>query len=471
MSASAQAPSIPGYSGGKLLGRGGYAVVYLYRVESRGEEVAVKVLTLLDESARGQFADEIRVLSSFGEDPLIVPYLGQGTLADREQPYFVMRYCPGGSLSKWVGAYGLPVAQVVEAGLRIGRALDAVHRRSWLHRDIKPSNILVDEDGRAPRLSDFGIATPSRNGQAGPGDPAVSVAWSAPEVITKASRGSVASDVYALGATLWHLLVGHAPYEIPGGDNSPEALERRVVGSGLPGLGRDGVPTALEHLLRSMLEKDPAARPRRAADVVAVLELIDAQLQAAIVPARSGAQDARDERASAGSAPTPTAAGAAGGTGTTGPAGPEPAKTSKRRVLIVGGAALLAVGGLVAAGGLSRHGASGGGQATRSASAVATGPGAQDAGVLGDQVPPGTPEVSAARISPTTLRFSWSYSAREATDSSSWRVPGGSRSGATGSTTIDLSDPAGQRLCIQVRVGRAGGEGQASAWSAAGCGS
>ncbi|MBR7828544.1 serine/threonine protein kinase [Actinospica sp. MGRD01-02] len=460
---SAQAPSIPGYGDGKLLGRGGYAVVYLYRDESRGEEVAVKVLTLLDDSARGQFADEIRVLSSFGDDPLIVPYLGQGTLADRQQPYFVMRYCPGGSLSKWVGAYGLPVAQVVETGLRIGRALEAVHRRSWLHRDIKPSNILVDEDGRAPRLSDFGIATPSRNGQAGPGDPAVSVAWSAPEVITKASRGSVASDVYALGATLWHLLVGHAPYEIPGGDNSPEALERRVVGSGLPGLGRDGVPTALEHLLRSMLEKDPAARPRRAADVVAVLELIDAQLQAAIVPVTSGAaQDVRGARGPVGSVPIPTAAG---------PAGPEPAKPSKRRVLIVCGAALLVVGGLVAAGSLSRHGTSGGGQASRSASAVATGPGAQDAGVLGDQVPPGTPEVTATRISSATLRFTWSYSAREATDSFSWRVVGTSRSGATSATSIDLSDPAGQRMCIQVRVVRAGGEGQGSSWSAAGCGS
>jgi hypothetical protein len=356
-----------------------------------------------------------------------------------------------------VGAYGLPVAQVVETGLRIGRALAAVHRRNWLHRDIKPSNILVDEDGRAPRLSDFGIATPSRNGEAGPGDPAVSVAWSAPEVITKAGRGTEVSDVYSLGATLWHLLTGHAPYEIPGGDNSPDALERRVVGSGLPGLGRDGVPTALEHLLRSMLEKDPAARPRSAADVVGVLKLIDAQLRAAIMPAKSAA--AKDVEELAGPATEPAAPDIA------------PAKTSKRRVLIVSASAVAVVGGLVAAGSLSHHGTSGGAHASRSASAAAGGPGAQDAGVLGDLAPPGAPEVSAARVSPTSVRFTWSYSASEATDSFAWRVVGGARSGVTGTTSIDLSDPAGQRLCIQVRVVRAGSGDPGSSWSAADCGS
>jgi hypothetical protein len=358
-----------------------------------------------------------------------------------------------------VEAHGLPVAQVVDTGLRIGRALEAVHRKDWLHRDIKPSNILVDEDGRAPRLSDFGIAAPSRNGEAGPGDPAISVAWSAPEVITKMSRGSVASDVYSLGATLWHLLTGHAPYEIPGGDNSPGALERRVVGSGLPGLGRDGVPTALERLLRSMLEKDPAARPRSAADVVSVLELIDAQLRAASVPERSEV-----------AAETDVAVGGAA-TALVQPATPAPSKTSKRRVLIISGATMLVVGGLVAAGSLSHHGASGAAQASRSASPAAGGPGAQDAGVLGEPGPPGTPDVAAARLDPATIRFTWSYSAAEATDSFAWRFVSGSRSGVSGTTSIDLSDPAGQRLCIQVRVLRAGSGDPGSSWSATDCGS
>ena len=468
---SVEAPRLPGFSGGTLLGEGGYAVVYLYHDEGRGEAVAVKVLQLLDESARSQFADEIRVLSSFGDDPLIVPYLGEGTVEDR-WPYFVMRYCPGGTLSQRVSRQELPVAEVVATGLRIGRALDAVHRRHWLHRDIKPSNILVDADG-LPRLSDFGIASPSRNGEAGHGDPAVSVAWSAPEVIAKASRGSVASDVYSLGATLWHLLTGHAPYEIPGGDNSSEALERRVVGSRLPGLGRDGVPTALEHLLRSMLEKDPANRPRSAADVVSVLELIEAQSKAAAVsPAASAPSSGRGQQSVALVADSATADVIPTGPAETVAAG----GGVKRRLLMVAGAVILLVGGLVVVGSvLARHSASAtahASQPTNGASAGGSGGSAgQDAGVLGDEVPPGVPVVSAARVNAATLRFSWSYSATEATDTFAWRVVGGTRSGVSGTTAIELPDPAGQRLCIQVRVVRVGAGAPDSSWSSADCGS
>lgn len=466
---NAEAPSLPDYSDGRELGKGGYAVVYLYRDETRGEDVAVKVLQLLDEVARGQFADEIRVLSSFGDDPLIVPFLDEGT-ADGGRPYFVMRYCPGGSLSKWVGEQGLPVAGVVDAGLRIGRALDAVHRKHWLHRDIKPSNILVDADGREPRLSDFGIATRSRNGVAEQADPAVSVAWSAPEMITKAGHGSVATDVYSLGATLWHLLTGHSPYEIPGGDNSPDALERRIVGTRLRGLGRDGVPTALEHLLRSMLEKDPAARPRTAADVVAVLELIDAQLRAAptvepttTLPTQAPTQALASASASADAASDVPITDSEN----------TPHSTRKRRALIVSGVVVLVIGALVAAGSLSHHPASGTAQAASrsTAAAAGAGPGAQDAGVLGNDVPPGVPAVSATRINADTLRFSWSYAAPEATDTFAWRMVGGTRSGVLGTTTIDLSDPAGERLCIQVRVVPVAGGAPDSAWSSAGCGS
>ena len=460
---SADVPRIAGYSGGRLLGQGGYAVVYLFHDEERGEDVAVKVLQLLDASARSQFADEIRVLSSFGEDPRIVPYLGQGTL-DGDQPYFVMRYCAGGSLSKWVGTHGLPIRDVVQTGLRIGRALDAVHRRHWLHRDIKPSNILVDEAGGAPRLSDFGIATPSRNGEAGPGDPAVSVAWSAPEVILKSSRGSVASDVYSLGATLWHLLTGHAPYEIPGGDNSAEALERRVVGSRLAGLGRDGVPTALEHLLRSMLEKDPVARPPEVADVIRVLELIDGQLQA---PAAPQPQPMPLPEPGLALAPIPVPHEDV----------PEigfhvaPPRTTKRRVLIFAGVGVVLVGALVAVAGLSGGSASAGAGASHTGSPVASGPGAQDAGVLGDPVPPGMPDVTARRVDASTVKFTWTYAASQETDTFAWRIVGGTRSGVSGTASIELSDPAGQRLCIQVRVLRAGVGDPGSPWSAADCGS
>ncbi|WP_051451647.1 serine/threonine protein kinase [Actinospica robiniae] len=450
-----QAPPLGGYSAGRVLGQGGYSVVYLYRDESLGQEVAVKVLTLLDESARGQFADEIRLLSSFGDDPLIVPFVRHGVLEDG-RPYFVMRYCPGGSISSWVGD-GLPAAEVVETGLRIGRALDSVHRKNWLHRDIKPSNILVDETGHAPRLSDFGIATPSRYGVAGPGDPPVSIAWSAPEVIAKQSSGSVASDLYSLGATLWHLLTGHAPYEIPGGDNRAEALERRVMGSALPVLGRDGVPTALEHLLRNLLAKEPGRRPGSAADVVRVLELIKAQLRAAERPLTVSPQAAVITESPA---QVPRAA----------ESGPS-AGFSGRKALIVCAAVVVVAGAVAVGAGLSDHAGSGTASAQAGSPTGDAVPGPQDPGLAGEQVPAGVPKIKAARTGSGTLRFSWTYTAPEASDTFGWRVVGTTRTGVAQTAAIDLSDPAGQRLCIQVRVLRAGDGDQDSAWSPADCGS
>ena len=92
-------------------------------------------------------------------------------------------------------------------------------------------------------------------------DVRVSFPWSPPEVLDGRSNGSVASDVYSLGATIWHLLVGRSPFSIPGGDNSSRALTARILHAAPPATQRPDVPAALDRLLQQCLAKQPEHRP------------------------------------------------------------------------------------------------------------------------------------------------------------------------------------------------------------------
>jgi hypothetical protein len=94
----------------------------------------------------------------------------------------------------------------------------------------------------------------------------------------------------------------------------------------------------------------------------------------------------------------------------------------------------------------------------------------QDAGVLGDNIPPGVPHVRATRTGPTRLRFTWTYSARLRSDTFRWRTPDGTRSGIAKAPALELSDPVDTSLCLQVKVIRADGSHAAVDWSPRGCG-
>ena len=100
--------------------------------------------------------------------------------------------------------------------------------------------------------------------------------WCAPEVLEGRSNGSTAADVYSLGATVWHLLVGRSPFRVPDGDNSQAAMIERVLRAPAPVTGLD-VPAALDRLLTRCLAKDPAHRPASALEFARDLQLIEVQ--------------------------------------------------------------------------------------------------------------------------------------------------------------------------------------------------
>ena len=117
-----------------------------------------------------------------------------------------MRYCPPPDLGQRVQVKPMSVSEAVATGIKLASAIETAHRSGILHRDIKPSNVLVTTYSE-PALTDFGIAGRMHDTDADT-DVRISYPWSPPELLDGRSNGSVASDVYSLGATIWNLLVG-----------------------------------------------------------------------------------------------------------------------------------------------------------------------------------------------------------------------------------------------------------------------
>ena len=220
------APVIPGYTFVEHLGSGGFADVYCYEQEWPQQRVAVKVVredVALNDRERALFTSEANAMARLGDHPNIVPVLTAGVTADN-RPFLVMRFCPPPDLGVRVRSSPLSVADAVSTGIKLASAIETAHRAGTVHRDIKPSNVLVTSY-HEPALTDFGIAGRLQE-VAGDDEVRISYPWSPPEMLDGRSNGSIASDVYSLGATIWHLLVGRSPYSIPGRRQLDPCAER-----------------------------------------------------------------------------------------------------------------------------------------------------------------------------------------------------------------------------------------------------
>jgi serine/threonine protein kinase len=258
-------PEIPGLVYVQPVGSGGYADVFLYEQQMPRMNVAVKVLKGegLTPAIRRQFADEADTMAQLADHPYIVQVFRSDTAADG-RPYLVMKYYPPPNLAMRARNERFTVDEVLRTGIQLASAVETAHRAGITHRDIKPANVLVSQYG-APGLTDFGIA-----GRGGAGaededdDVGVSVPWAPPEVLFGQSNGDARADVYSLAATLWQLLVGRSPFEVPGGDNTAYALMPRIRSTPVPSTGRADVPVSLERLLGQAMAKDAGNRPATA---------------------------------------------------------------------------------------------------------------------------------------------------------------------------------------------------------------
>jgi WD40 repeat protein len=254
------------------VGEGAAGKVYQARDVRLDRPVALKFLKdaeCLSADARARFVIEARVGGQL-DHPNIVPVFRCSE--DPEAPYLVMGWCGGGTLADQLD--GVPWAPRRAAGLmrRLAEAVAHAHGRGVLHRDIKPSNILFD-DQEEPKLADFGLAKIKDHSTAltQTADVHGTPAYLAPEVATQGTgASSERSDVYALGAVLFELLVGQPPFTGAGSSEvliavrrgpSPQIRER------CPNLPED-----LAVICDRCLSRDPDHRPESAERVARELE-------------------------------------------------------------------------------------------------------------------------------------------------------------------------------------------------------
>ena len=276
-------PEIPGLTYERRLGRGGYAEVFLYEQANPRMRVAVKVLSGegLTHQTRERFAAEANAMAELAGHPNIVQVFRADNTADG-RPYLVMKYYPQRNMAVRSRMERLSVPEVLQIGIRIACAVETAHRVGILHRDIKPANILTSQYGE-PGLTDFGIATTI--GAEGCSDAeGMSVPWAPPEVLFGTSPGDRSADIYALGATLWHLLAGRSPFEEPSGDNTSLSLMRRIREQPPPRTGRDDVPASFERLLAQAMAKNPEDRPQSALQMARAMQGIEAEQRWAPTP-------------------------------------------------------------------------------------------------------------------------------------------------------------------------------------------
>lgn len=278
-----QPPVLPGFTHVRSLGTGGFSDVFLYEQDLPRREVAVKVMLPEhgDTDLTAMFITEADALARLESHSAILRVYSASRAADG-RPYLVMEYCPS-SYATVFREYILSVPEVLDTSIRIAGALESVHRAGLFHRDVKPANILRTSAGQ-PVLSDFGVAAPRYF--AGREDRvAMSVPWSAPEILTEEVTGSVAADVWSLGATVYSLLAGQSPFEQEGaGENAVNKLQRRILRAHYVPVGRDDVPEALEGILARALSLRPQSRQSSARALGEQLQAVQRDLGLAETP-------------------------------------------------------------------------------------------------------------------------------------------------------------------------------------------
>jgi serine/threonine-protein kinase len=275
--------------------------VYLASDVAHARPVAVKILDPSLGAAIGadRFAREVQLTAQL-QHPHICALYDSGEIRAPDGSahlWFAMPYLAGGSLADRIRRDGpLPMVDAVRIAREAATGLAFAHRQGVLHRDVKPGNILLSVDGHV-QVADFGIARAmapdsvfevERLTQTGIslGTPA----YMSPEQAMGDRSVDARTDVYALGAVLYEMLVGEPPYSGP----TAQAIIARQLTEPPRSLGviRAEVSGALEEIVLSMLQRDPA---ERIADMEAVERALDASVSGAS-DNRSGAKTLRAGR-------------------------------------------------------------------------------------------------------------------------------------------------------------------------------
>lgn len=258
----------------RKLGEGGMSSVFLGYDEVKNTSYAVKVLPpelAATQSILDRFYREGRS-GSYLNHPNIVKVFHCGYDEQVGRHFLVQEYVDGQSALDLVATHErLTVSDSVHIILDIARGLEHAHSRNIIHRDIKPDNILITKSGLA-KLADLGLAkrtdepshlTAARQGFGTP-------YYMPYEQALNAKNIDGRSDIYALGATFYHLVTGAVPFS---GDSYLEIVEKKSVGFFLPASSvNPDVPSIVDNIIAKMMARNPDDRYQTVSELIVDLE-------------------------------------------------------------------------------------------------------------------------------------------------------------------------------------------------------
>lgn len=257
------------------VGRGGMGTVYRAYDLVTGGVVALKLLREEGASDAQRFAAEAKILEEL-RHPHVVEHVAHGITEDGEH-YLAIEWLEGESLSQRLRREELSVPQAITLARVVAGALGAAHARGIVHRDVKPSNLFLHRgDVTSAKVLDFGIARLA-SGWARitrTGELVGTPGYMAPEQARRSRDLDPRADVFSLGCVLYRCVTGRDAFE---GDDVLSVLAQLVLDEPVAPreLVRD-LPDELDWLIRRMLAKSPADRPRDGAHVAAELAAIEA---------------------------------------------------------------------------------------------------------------------------------------------------------------------------------------------------
>jgi tRNA A-37 threonylcarbamoyl transferase component Bud32 len=247
------------------LGRGGMGVVYKARQKSLNRVVALKMILA------GAHAGPTE-LARFRQEAEAVARLRHPNVVQIHEigeqdglPFISLEFVDGGSLESRLRGKPLPPADAARLVEALARAVQAAHDQNVVHRDLKPANVLLSADG-TPKITDFGLAKKhGERGQTQTGNVMGTPSYMAPEQASASKQVGPAADVWALGAILYECLTGRPPFRAA---NAMDTIIQVLGDDPAPPRQIDpAVPRDLEAVCLKCLEKDPARRYDRAADL------------------------------------------------------------------------------------------------------------------------------------------------------------------------------------------------------------
>ncbi len=266
---------IPGYQLLEKLGQGSMGVVYKARQLSLNRVVAVKIVHPRW-AAKPEFLEGLRReahLAARLSHNNIVQAIDVGSAGPLH--YFVMEYVEGTTIRQALDSgkvFG--EHEAVEIVLQLAQALEHAHRRGLIHRDIKPGNVILTPDGVA-KLADLGMARETADDALARKERGLTIGtpyYIAPEQARGVVNIDGRADLYALGATLYHMVTGRPPFPYKDVDAVFEAHLREELTP--PDHVREELSTGLGEVVELLMAKDRARRYQKPEDVIIDLECL-----------------------------------------------------------------------------------------------------------------------------------------------------------------------------------------------------